>query len=176
MELTLTRDCAIATTLLTSNGQTLYTIASPNKWRLLTTTITRHVLNEGDGSEQSSTELGRINWHSFGRSTRIIYNGKIMEVSKFMPREGTWTRARCFVAPDGRSYRWKMGFTTSYLERIEDAGDHIVVAKMRQANPFKKRKASLHIDSSASHFLDLLVITWVYIEHRRRGHGRHGHK
>ncbi|GJE88096.1 hypothetical protein PsYK624_041790 [Phanerochaete sordida] len=177
MELTLGRDNVIDTKLSTADGHCLYTITTPNKWRVLTTMVTKHEV-DGDGVEQSSTERGRINWHSFARSTRFIYDGKIMEAATFMPHDGL--RVRRFVAPDGKSYRWRTGWRSVHLERCEDKGasesEPVIVVKMRQANPFKGRKPSLQVDDSVLQFLDLLVLTWVYVEHRRRGNGRHGYK
>lgn len=91
MELTLSRDCAIQTDLLTSDGRCLYTIFTPNKLTIKTTTITKHVLDEDGRTSLESIELARINWNPFG-SSRLVYDGKIVDFSRFMPGEGMLNR------------------------------------------------------------------------------------
>ncbi|EKM56113.1 uncharacterized protein PHACADRAFT_257187 [Phanerochaete carnosa HHB-10118-sp] len=131
MELTLSRDCAIQTDLLTPDGQCLYTIFTPNKLTIKTTTITKHVLDEDGHTSQESIELARINWNPFG-SSRLVYDGKIVDFSRLMPGEGMLNRyvvasqlkvrkvhknnrVRCLAGPDGKAYKWRMGWLTSYV-------------------------------------------------------------
>ncbi|KAK7677062.1 hypothetical protein QCA50_019960 [Cerrena zonata] len=43
-----------------------------------------------------------------------------------------------------------------------------VVVKMNQGNIFKRRHPALEVDDSVTFMLDLIVITWVYVETKRR--------
>jgi hypothetical protein len=90
MELTLSHDSAINTTLDSATGKTLYSISTPSRWPRSTTTVTKCTL-DGDGdSEGEAVEIARIHWHKT-HSSRLVYDGKILDIDKFMPANITRT-------------------------------------------------------------------------------------
>lgn len=91
MELTLSNNCVIHTDLSTPDGQCLYTISTPSHLSRRTTTIIKYAQDEDGRSTGQSAELARIHWHYLG-SSRLIYDGKIMEFDKFMPYKGLLRR------------------------------------------------------------------------------------
>lgn len=54
------------------------------------------------------------------------------------------------------------------LEVDDNSKQPIMVAKMRQRNIFKGTKPALEISEAGAHMLDMLVVTWIFVEHRRR--------
>ena len=54
------------------------------------------------------------------------------------------------------------------LELDNGTDKSTIVARMRQRNVIHGTKPVLEIDFAAVHLLDLLVITWVFVEQRRR--------
>ena len=91
MELTLSHNSILNTDLSASDGRPLYSISTPKKWTRRTTTITRYSLDEDGHATEASTELARIHWHYFG-SSRLVYDGKIVDLDKFLPYEGLLRR------------------------------------------------------------------------------------
>ncbi len=104
MELTLSRDSPTNTLILNAGGTPLYHICTPFKWTRRTTTIFRGgssmrspdssvppdpASSSLDGSTISpdSSEIARIHWN-YVDSPRLVYDGRIVEFSKFMPAGG----------------------------------------------------------------------------------------
>lgn len=57
----------------------------------------------------------------------------------------------------------------SFQLKLDDGSrDPPVVAKLRQGNVLKRRKPILEVDDSVVPILDLIVLTLVYMETRRR--------
>jgi len=98
----------------------------------------------------------------------------MLETSKFIPSHGIpgigWSRT--FVGPDGKSYKWKMGLITSILELDDGSKPPTVVAHFHQKNTFKGTGAALELFPVGEHMLDVIVITWTYVESRRRDQER----
>jgi len=111
-------------------------------------------------------ERARIHWHRLTGS-RLIYNGRILEIKSFLPKKGFLKRARTFTGPDGLSYRWVWG-VTSYLEVDDETKPAKEIAKFRQGNILKGVKPYLEIHEGGLHMVELIVITWVFVETRRR--------
>lgn len=127
----------------------------------------KSLLDESGNPTGESKELARIHWHYFG-SSRLIYEGKILELNSFMPYSVLLRSIRRFTGPDGRQYKWNLGFFTSQLELEEVSGSSTVVAKMRQRNVIHGTKPALEIEPDVMPILDLVVVTWVFAEQRRR--------
>ncbi|GJE88095.1 hypothetical protein PsYK624_041780 [Phanerochaete sordida] len=174
MELTLSHNCVLHTDLLSPDGQSLYTISTPRRFPRKATTITKAVLDDKGRPTGESEELATIHWHCF-RNSQLVYNDKITDINDFMPSQGMFRRTRCLTAPDGKSYRWKMGCHTSHLEVDEVTGEHSVVARMRQRNILRGTKPVLEIDELSVDLLDLVVVTWVFVEQKRRDRQHHQH-
>lgn len=87
MELTLSENSPTQTHLLNSDGKPLYYTVTPSNMPRTTTKIFKCQIDEHGGPSEASEELARIHWHTI-RSSRLIYNGEIVELSKFMPAKG----------------------------------------------------------------------------------------
>lgn len=48
----------------------------------------------------------------------------------------------------------------------------LILAKTRQTHFFRSGHAALELEPAALHMLDFVVVTWVYVEHRRRERDR----
>ena len=83
MELILTPNSPKNTEISTPDGHVLYSVSTPNKLTGETTKIVKHAPSDG-ASESAEAgepqELAGINWHHLG-TTRIIYNGEILEIA-----------------------------------------------------------------------------------------------
>lgn len=107
MELVFSHNNPINTVLKTTEGQVLYKIETPGTDVVLPgklTTIRRVVLNETDRAskvdmQDTYCELAVIEWH-LTESSKLRYNGKEVDISEFMPAEGSLGlvgRLVCFV-------------------------------------------------------------------------------
>ncbi|KAF9232128.1 hypothetical protein BU15DRAFT_55372, partial [Melanogaster broomeanus] len=75
---------------------------------------------------------------------------------------------RTFTGPDGLPYRWDMLFRVVVLSLDDESRSEI--ARYHRATVGiigKKRKASLEIAPQAEHMLDLVILTFIYVEKLR---------
>ncbi|GJE88100.1 hypothetical protein PsYK624_041830 [Phanerochaete sordida] len=166
MNLSLTRNDPLNVELVRPDGVALYAVSTPFKMSGQTTKIMKYTAGDGSDAEASMDEIARINWH-YIKTTRIIYKGEILEVNKFLPRPKKFTESRCFVAPNGQTYKWKLG----YGWRLKTVGpDPQIVATYHPANK-RADKGRIEVDVSVLDFLDLVITTWVYMEKTNRDHG-----
>jgi len=180
MELVFSHNNPINTVLKTTEGQVLYKIETPGTDVVLPgklTTIRRIVLNETDSAskvdmQDTYCELAVIEWH-LTESSKLRYNGKEVDISEFMPAEGSLGlvgRPRVFQAPDGVSYKWSLGMVEVPVLTTND-GSNITIAQFHRQHfgiIGKARPAGLEILAGGEHILDLIVITFVYVELLRR--------
>ncbi|KAI0081486.1 hypothetical protein K474DRAFT_1350434 [Panus rudis PR-1116 ss-1] len=125
----------------------------------------RKDLKEDDLAGQE--DMARINWHRMS-SSQLVYNGAMVDIDDFMPIKEFWRGARTFQGPDGRAYVWNESLAACHLD-LDDGSKHPVkVAKFKQRNILKGRRACLEIFPAGEHMVDLIVITWLYYETRRR--------
>ncbi|ESK82737.1 hypothetical protein Moror_5671 [Moniliophthora roreri MCA 2997] len=122
------------------------------------------------GSEERFANLGRIDWRTLQSSTIQILDQQ-METKDFFRSEG-WSgkkRNRIFTGPDGKEYKWILGSFTSKL--VLNDGTETPVAKFHQSNMGlfeKKRRGVLEIYPPGEHMVDLILVTFVYVEKIRR--------
>jgi len=180
MELIFSHNNPINTVLRTPEGQVLYKIETPGTDVVLpgkSTTIRRVVPNESDSAskvdmQDTFCELAVIEWH-LTESSKLRYNGKEVDISEFMPAEGSLGlvgRPRVFQASDGGSYKWSLGMVQVPVLKTND-GSNITIAQFhRQQFGFigKASHASLEILPGGEHIRDLIVVTFVYVEMLRR--------
>ncbi|KAH8100362.1 hypothetical protein BXZ70DRAFT_186037 [Cristinia sonorae] len=65
---------------------------------------------EGGGVE----EIARIHWR-MASASKLVYQGKVLYINKFMPAGGFLWLKRTFTGPDGLSYSWHLGTLTTHL-------------------------------------------------------------
>ncbi|KAI0786273.1 hypothetical protein C8Q75DRAFT_289326 [Abortiporus biennis] len=110
----------------------------------------------GDSGQSNSNgeEIARIQWHVFS-DARFIYKGEILELKNFLPKTNFWGSKRTFKGQDGRSYEWTLGPLTCSLEMSDPN------------SPSSKPVEILHMRQDNHDLIDLIIVTWVYIETMR---------
>ncbi|KAH7908311.1 hypothetical protein BJ138DRAFT_1013027, partial [Hygrophoropsis aurantiaca] len=76
---------------------------------------------------------------------------------------------RTFNGPDGKSYMWSLGKWVPILY-LNDGSDK-VIARFHRSNMGiigKQRSACLEISPEGEHMVDIIIITFIYIEKLRR--------
>lgn len=148
-------------------GHVLYSTSTSFSFGPRVTVVKKHVPNEFIiGRVESSEILANIHWHTFS-STVIEYGGINLATSQFIPTKGILGRRRVFRGPDGQLYKWKIGPRECILML-----DDMEVARHHPLNlGFKKaeHKAYLEIFEPVEHMVDLVVLTFIYVEKLRRG-------
>ncbi|OAX35001.1 hypothetical protein K503DRAFT_402975, partial [Rhizopogon vinicolor AM-OR11-026] len=74
-------------------------------------------------------------------------------------------RKRVFTGPDGRSYRWDLGGGVVVLS-LND-GSRTVVARSHRATLGiigRRREATLEISPTVAHMMDIVIMTFIYVE------------
>ncbi|KAL0947777.1 hypothetical protein HGRIS_013852 [Hohenbuehelia grisea] len=118
-----------------------------------------------------SSELAQIQWHCISNSRLKLAGCIECDLREYLVRSGLLGRLRTFTASDGQSYQWSMGVRAPVLYRNDH--DRVPVARFhgkRFGVPgiCKPRDAFLEILPAGEHIADSVVMTFVYIEKRRR--------
>ncbi|KAF8652782.1 hypothetical protein AX16_004174 [Volvariella volvacea WC 439] len=110
--------------------------------------------------------LARIDFHTIHQDV-ISMGGQDIEVSSFFRKGcfGAYGSNRIFTGPDGREYVWELGLTTSQLFLNDDS-------KPLVANYYTKfwtlrhkpENAYLEIMPNGEHMVDVILVTFLYIE------------
>jgi len=173
-----------------STSRPLYHITTPGSFTRKTTTICRVSDRAAEAYERQIShhssqlkhqnpkklprewdlglrEIARIDWKLFGSSS-LVYKGSVSDMDSFMPSKGCFRTTRTFTAPDGKSYSWHLGFLNSRLELNDGSNPPKIIAQQHQRNVLGETKAFLEIDPAGMNILELIVITWVFVEGRRR--------
>ncbi|KZP29090.1 hypothetical protein FIBSPDRAFT_947096 [Athelia psychrophila] len=117
----------------------------------------------GADSDDGLCELAQIEWHLLGRS-KLSYRGEERAMKDVMPHEKSFGRGpRILTAPGGRQYRW----VYPALEIVADEE-----TQRRTVALFKGARIgpTLEIMPEAEGIADLIVITFLYLERKRRDH------
>ncbi|KAI3601663.1 hypothetical protein WG66_009035 [Moniliophthora roreri] len=188
MKLQLSRNYLNATYTDTSTGRVIYKVTTPSAPIVTGSTTISKVLpadiglprrdSDRDGEEPNEerfASLGRIDWRTLHSSSIKILDQE-METKHFLRRDGRagklFGRNRVFTAPDGREYKWILGSHTSKL--VLNDGNDIDVAKYHRENLGnlgiieEKRRGVLEIYPAGEHMVDLILVTFVYVEKVRR--------
>ncbi|TFK64549.1 hypothetical protein BDN72DRAFT_261710 [Pluteus cervinus] len=128
------------------------------------TTILKKFLNDGGqstgntastaNSADETTEVGRLRFSMF--STLVKLGERKYETALFK-------RSRVFVGPDGNEYRWVAG-PLSMLFRNDQS--YTLIAQFHL--PINHETGYLEISPSGIDIIDFIVLTFIYIERRRR--------
>ncbi|KAJ3478684.1 hypothetical protein NLI96_g9588 [Meripilus lineatus] len=183
MKLFLSRNVPFNTVLSDDEGHARYAISSLGKYIPGATTISRvsSETEDEEGDNESLSGKGLLDKPTFRddggfatlhwkilNSTTLDYNCQVYEISSFLPRTNFLNNKRTFQGPDGVTYTWSIGGPTSCLHVQDENGVKRRVVRMQQRNIFTGKKPHLDIDPSVLHILDLIIITWVYMETKRR--------
>ncbi|OBZ79598.1 hypothetical protein A0H81_00637 [Grifola frondosa] len=174
MELTLSKNSPVNTVLYDAQGQPQYRIFTPFAFSGQTTTIYRvtgHRPGPVDYNHKTpysgEEELARIHWHSFSRMTTLEYNGQSVEFHSFLPSQSGLFKhtRRKLTGPDNRTYDWHMK-SACYLDFTDGSGSTIPVARFHLDNIWKSKKPMLEISPAGMDMVDLIVITFVYVQNK----------
>ncbi|KAN0078103.1 hypothetical protein V8E55_010160 [Tylopilus felleus] len=169
MQLTLSSVSVRNTVFTHESGQVLYKTTHPHQWHhtvgVGTTTIYKIKPNDDPMDMRDQFDvIGEIEWRLIGSSTFRL-NGQEMQSNTFLPSHGILARKRTFSGPDGRRYRWDMVFDAVVLSR--DDKSRTEVARYHRGSlgiVGRKRQPQLEVDPGVEHMLDLIVLTFVYVE------------
>ncbi|KAF8133351.1 hypothetical protein EV363DRAFT_53024 [Boletus edulis] len=167
MHLTLSSEAVRNAVMTNESGQVLYKAFHPLKLGLSQGTTTIQKIKPNDDPTDMCDQfevLGQIEWHLTTPSTFRMH-GQELPSDAFIPRHGIRGRKRTFTGSDGRSYRWDMHRATVVLSRNDETRMELVRyhrATLGIIGP--KRKPYLDIHPEVVHMLDMIVVTFVYIE------------
>jgi len=100
-------------------------------------------------------------------SSVMRYRGEEYETCKFFTKKelGWFGRHRAFTGPDGLEYQWILGFRVPELVRRDAARTPVARFHRRRFVIFgKARRASLEIFPEGMHMVDLILVTFVYVQ------------
>ncbi|KAG2146829.1 hypothetical protein DEU56DRAFT_157553 [Suillus clintonianus] len=155
------------TVITNEQGHVLYSTSTSFSFDTRVTVVKKHVPSEFNiGKVESSEILAKIEWHTFS-STVIKYNGMDLVTSQFIPTKGITGRRRVFQGPDGLSYKWKIGpgECVLMLGGTEVARHHPLKFSFKKTG----HEAYLEVFPPVEHMVDLVVLTFIYVEKLRRG-------
>ncbi|KAN0098006.1 hypothetical protein V8E55_002452 [Tylopilus felleus] len=145
-------------------GNKLYTI-STSRGRKQVTTITKY--HNGRRSRAPQV-LCVIEWHRV-KKTKFRFGERVLEVDKVLHRR-PYSWGRYFTGPDGRTYKWKVGFRYCWLKHeTKHAREQLVKFHKRNLGIRKKSHPPfLEISQEVTHMLDHIIVTYIYMERMRQ--------
>ncbi|KAH7908291.1 hypothetical protein BJ138DRAFT_1091492 [Hygrophoropsis aurantiaca] len=167
MHFTLTSSAVRNTIFTNEDGQAVYIANTPGKMGSRVTTISKARPTEKKSSMRDEFEsIAEIEWHFFSSSI-FRMNGQEIRTKEFIPSSGLQGRKRTFTGPDGKSYKWVLNFSSVTLELAD--GSQTNLANFKRPGCFGvKSDAVLQISPAVYHMVDLIIITFIYIEKLRR--------
>lgn len=168
MRLILSQEGVCNTVMTNEDGQALYKTSTPFRFGKRTTTLYKVVPNENPEDMQDNFEIiGEIEWHAISSSTLRLHREE-MKTKDFMPRHGLWRNKRTFTGPDGRSYRWNSELSVVHLSRDDETCRELARSHRREWGiTGAKRDPYLEVDEELGHMLDIVVLTFIYVEKQR---------
>jgi len=144
----------------TETGRPLYEIDTPRSLGDGMTTI-RRVDDKG--------VVAQVDWKSFGSDMLQFSGGASTKVGSFLSKEGTLSSSRVFVAPNGVEYKWKMEGNRCVM--LDSQTREIAAESHRKKYGFfsgNSRPLNLDVTKEAVEFLDLVLLTFIIMEKKRR--------
>ncbi|KAI5991707.1 hypothetical protein F5J12DRAFT_467102 [Pisolithus orientalis] len=172
MLLTLSSENVRNATFMSDTGQPLYVSSTPFRFGRWTTKISKYVSDDFQLQMEDRFEaVGKIRWPIFG-SAMFRIGGKDLRSDSFLRRHGITGRKRTFKGPDDRRYRWDMHRRIVVLSL--DGPSRREVARYRRSTfgsfnilGVESTKACLEISQEVEHMLDLVILTFIYMEKLR---------
>ncbi|KIK02644.1 hypothetical protein K443DRAFT_677375 [Laccaria amethystina LaAM-08-1] len=155
----------------TEDGQVVYKTSTPRKICERKTSIKRIVPSKDKGDMRDEfAHLAEVDYRVFS-SSHIRYGGQDLETRDFF-RKGAWSwrgRGRVFTGPEGVEYKWKLGDRVPEL-CLNDSIDTPVARYHRSSLGILSpaHAAYLEVFPIGEHIVDLIVVTFIYIERLRQ--------
>ncbi|KAF8352175.1 hypothetical protein F5887DRAFT_912732 [Amanita rubescens] len=188
MHLYLTKCSHLNSSYVDDDGQLLYKVETPFKFFGPVSTITSALSGDISSASKISSpppydvidgngvkgqehaklsdqlaHLAEIKFNTISSSV-MSYDGKVYETSQFFSKKG-WRRDRVFTGPDSLEYQWILGCRFPELVRRDAARTPVARFHRRCLGFFgKARRASLEIFPEGMHMVDLILVTFVYIQ------------
>ncbi|TFK64521.1 hypothetical protein BDN72DRAFT_846508 [Pluteus cervinus] len=178
MNLSLSDTNHLNATYTREDGTPIYQVVTPFSFSSKTATIKKAIPEFQEGTAAVFTAnhrygfLAQVEFHVFASSVLHI-NGEQVKTSEFFTKGGlTLTKlgaSRKFVGPDGKEYKWILGQSASTLVLNNDEKTKVAESHRKHYGVFHKaRPAFLEITPVGMHMVDLVLITFVYIEKLRK--------
>ncbi|KAH7924511.1 hypothetical protein BV22DRAFT_501292 [Leucogyrophana mollusca] len=168
MRFTLSSEHVRNTIITNEQGQVVYKTDTPFKLGSRTTTVLkiRPNYDVSDMRDQFAA-LGAIEWHTFASSI-LRFGGEELKTKEFIPCSGSRQRTYTFTGPDGCSYKWKHHITVDVLYLNNDSRTEVARYHRRSLGIIgEKHDPYLEVFNQGEHILDLLILTFIYVEKLR---------
>ncbi|TFK64517.1 hypothetical protein BDN72DRAFT_901480 [Pluteus cervinus] len=165
MNLILSNTDHLNATYTKEDGTPMYQVTTPFSFTSQTATIKKGI----QVSKQGNGFLAQVEFHGFASSILRIQKEEV-KTSVFFTTGGVTMRAalgssRKFVGPDSKECKWILGHETSSLVLNDEARTPVAKFHLKHYGIFHKaRPAFLEILPLGMHMVDLILITFVYIE------------
>ncbi|KAF8888289.1 hypothetical protein BD779DRAFT_1672370 [Infundibulicybe gibba] len=170
MQLTLSEATPLNATYTNEMGQAIYKVDTPNQFsRKLVATIRRIVPSGVQGDTNMRDQFGhlaQVEWHTLSSSTIRMSGEEIRTKDFFKMLKWGWAGSDAFTAPDGKEYKWKIGLARHpFYERFNrDTGGEVSPKELYHSPP----PASLEISPAGEHIMDMIFVTFIYMEMIRK--------
>jgi hypothetical protein len=139
--------------------------------RILPSNSTDLEIGSEDAMRDSFSDLAEIHYKIFS-SSRIRYNGTEVPTSVFFRKGGfgltSMGRNRVFTGPDGKEYEWELRSSSCKLYLKEVPRPLVATYHTRHFGIIgEARPASLEIFPEGEHMVDLIFVTFIFIEKLR---------
>ncbi|KAH7909215.1 hypothetical protein BJ138DRAFT_1155810 [Hygrophoropsis aurantiaca] len=161
MRFTLSSEHVRSTTFTDEHGQVVYKSDTPFGLGSRSTKLHK---TTSHGLRHQSTTVGSIEWHTYS-STILRFDGSKVKTKDFIPSSGFLKKKRTFVGPDGHSYRWELESRVVVL--YLNATPKVEMARFHRRSLGiigHKREPYLEVSSQVEHILDLVILTFIYVE------------
>ncbi|TEB19959.1 hypothetical protein FA13DRAFT_1645677 [Coprinellus micaceus] len=177
MQLILTTRDPYNASYCTPEGQVIYRVVSPfqllhRRRATIDKVVPTDLSSYTEDMQDQFERIGEVEYHTIFSSI-ITFGGVAQSVDKFFRKKISLLNLashRIFTGPDGKEYRWKLGYAKPVLYLNDDTSTP--VAKFHQQDIIsitpRARRAALEIFPAGEHMVDLIVVTLVYIEKLRR--------
>ncbi|KAF8652784.1 hypothetical protein AX16_004176 [Volvariella volvacea WC 439] len=123
-----------------------------------------------DQVQDQFAHLAQVYFRQYG-SDKIVMGGQKFYVSSFFRKEGlSWGgRDRIFTGPDGKEYRWILGYWEPKLV-LNDRSKAVVAVFHKEVFGFFHNPENVYLEimPNGEHMIDLILITFIYIEELRK--------
>ncbi|KAI6037146.1 hypothetical protein BKA83DRAFT_4172375 [Pisolithus microcarpus] len=160
MRLTFSTNNYLNSVLCDEQGQQLYTISTSGLFNSKTT-VTKHDQRRGDNI------IGVITWRTYRDTTMWLEATGSEVAAKSLLQSKLFSSSRTFNAPDGKAYVWNLRKTIRLLDELKVQGTSLQLVKYHRRNVgimSPSHPPYLEISPSVYHILDLVLVTFIYVE------------
>ncbi|EAU80770.1 hypothetical protein CC1G_04880 [Coprinopsis cinerea okayama7 len=165
MKLILENDTPCNTRYTDETGRILYQVSTSGKYIKCKANLEKLDLRQG-----KFIPFASIDFHNFKDDVLRIGQNWETKSGDFFRKKGFsfYGRDRIFTAPDGKEYRWEMQADRAELYMMDEAKTRIVRYHRKKYGIFHdKAPASLEIEPCAEGMMDVIMLTYIYIEYLR---------